>query len=221
MKLRIVTLIFFVAIILLGWYFIDWQTYIANPELIRDAISEHKYWTPVIFIVVQIIGELMLVPGTPFTIAGGLLFGVFWGSVYSIFCSVVSSMLIFWAMRYLGNSSVIQYLHNRFALVRRYNLALEDKGARHVMIMRLLPFAPNNILSMAYGLTHVRSRDFAWGTFIGNLPSTIILSYFGNLVVTADDLNYVFWIVVVLVTVSFLWFRYGGGDKLLSAEKSI
>ena len=215
MKWRIFTLILFIGLILLGWYYIDWRAYIADPSLIRDAIATHKYWTPLIFIVVQIVGEIMLVPGTPFTIAGGLLFGVFWGSLYSIFSSVASSMLIFWAMRYMGNSSLIQYLHNRFAIMRRYNLALEDRGLRHVIIMRLLPFVPNNFLSMGYGLTKVSALDFALGTFLGNLPSTIILSYFGNLVVTADDLNYALSAIAVLVVLSLIWFRYGGGQELL------
>lgn len=205
----------------LGWHYIDWQSYIADPNLIRDAIAAHKYWTPLVFIVLQIVGELMLVPGTPFTIAGGLLFGVFWGSVYSIFCSVLSSMLIFWAMRYVGQSSIIQYLHNRFEIMRRYNFALEDHGLRHVVIMRILPFTPNNFLSIGYGLTKVSSRDFILGTFIGNLPSTVILSYFGNLVVTTDDLNYVLSVIVAIVVLSFLWFRYGGGKKLISGAKSI
>ncbi|OHA65131.1 MAG: hypothetical protein A2672_00360 [Candidatus Wildermuthbacteria bacterium RIFCSPHIGHO2_01_FULL_49_22b] len=221
MKWRIMTLVFFIGLILLGWYYIDWSAYIADPELIRDAISTHKYWTPVVFIVVQIIGELMLVPGTPFTIAGGLMFGVFWGSIFSLFCSVVSSMLIFWAMRYVGNSSIIQYLHDRFEIMRRYNLALENHGLRHVIIMRVLPFAPNNFLNIGYGLTKVSSKDFALGTLLGNLPSTIVLSYFGNLVVTADDLNYVILAVAGIILVSYLWFRYGGGDKLISGVKSI
>jgi uncharacterized membrane protein YdjX (TVP38/TMEM64 family) len=218
---RIIFFIVLVVLIALGWHYIDWGAYVADPSLIRDAISAHKYWTPVVFIVVQIVGELMLVPGTPFTIAGGLMFGVFWGSVFSIFCSVTSSMLIFWAMRYMGQSSIIQYLHNRFAIMRRYNLALENHGLRHVVIMRVLPFAPNNFLSIGYGLTKVSALDFAWGTFIGNLPSTIILSYFGNLVVNADDLNYALLFIGALMVLSYLWFRYGGGDRLISGEKNV
>ena len=215
--MRRLALISFVALLAAGWILVDWSPLLHNPALIRDSIASHRVWLPAIFIVFQIVAEVLLLPGAPFTVAGGLLFGIWWGTLFSIFCSVFSSMTIFLIVRYLGEEGAMHWLHERFTLIRRYNLALKENGFRHVLILRLLPFTPGNLLSVSYGLSKVSVSDYFLGTFIGNLPSTVLLSYLGNLALR-QDLSYIISGSAVVILISFILYRYGGGVRLLEKK---
>jgi len=203
--MRSLVLIVFILILLFSWFAFDWQIYLSDPGLIRDAIATHKLWAPAIFLFVHTLIEVVLIPGSPFTVAGGLLFGTFWGSVYSLISSVLSSMILFWIIRYTGQSSFIRYLHARFEQFRKYSEGLSENGFRFVLVARLLPFVPNNVLSAGLPFTRIKGRDIFWGTFLGNIPSTLLLSGAGSLLV-ADEIGYSILVASVLVVLSAIPF---------------
>lgn len=216
--MRRITFFAVAAFLVAGWLLVDWGPYLHDPDLIRSTIAAHRYWLPLIFILVQSLAEVLLLPGAPFTVAGGLLFGTLWGSVYSIFCSALSAMVIFWVVRYVGEDKVIGWLHERSQVIRRYSSALKENGFRHVFILRLMPFTPGNLLSVGYGLSTVKAKDYFWGTLWGNLPSTILLSYLGNFILAKDSFTYILIGSVAVVGISALLYWYGGGVKII--EKS-
>jgi len=195
------------VVLALGWWYLDWGKYGADPGLIRDLVLTHKYWTPVVFILIQLIAEIFLVPGSPFTIAGGLLFGTLMGSVYSMLANTLSSMIIFLVLRYAGKSGITRYLHERFKLVKRFNIMLKEDGFRQVLLMRLIPVTPANLINVSFAFTKVPTRDYFWATVIGNLPGTILLSYIGSFLYAREVPHLLFVVVVAGVVSALLYYK--------------
>ena len=66
----------------------------------------------------------------------------------------------------------------RFAAL---DAAIGDDGLKLVILVRLSPLIPFNVLNYALGLTRVRLRDYALGSFLGMLPVTVLYVYIGSL----------------------------------------
>ncbi len=214
--MKVFYLIVFFSVALLSWTLFDWQPYLQNPALIRDAVQDFPLWAPLVFFLISIITEVLLIPGSPFTIAGGLLFGVIWGSAISLIASVISAVIIFAILRHAGQGFFVRYFHERFPLVERYNNHLVQNGFWHVLFVRLLPVTPGNLINVAYGMSKVDFWDYTWATLLGNLPSTIILTWLGAriFVWTPRTLIIVFLALFVLGTVaSYLYERYWRKSK--------
>ena len=65
---------------------------------------------------------------------------------------------------------------------------MEREGFKIVLLTRLSPLFPFNMLNYAYGLTGVPFRDYALASWIGMLPGTVMYVSLGHLageVVTA------------------------------------
>jgi len=58
--------------------------------------------------------------------------------------------------------------------------AVAEEGMKIVLLTRLSPIFPFNLLNYAYGLTKVTFRDYVLGT-LGILPGTIMFVYVGSL----------------------------------------
>ena len=59
--------------------------------------------------------------------------------------------------------------------------AIARNGLRLVLLLRLSPVLPYNLLDYALGLTRVRFRDFLLGS-VEMLPGTILYVYYGKVV---------------------------------------
>ena len=205
--MKLFSLGLFILLVLLSWVLFDWGKYAADPYLIREAVGNHIFWAPLLFIVLQTFVETLLVPGMPFSIAGGLLFGTMAGSAYSILSSTISAMAVFYIARYIGDQRLLRYLSGRFRLIQRYGEKLHKDGFRYVLFARLLPFTPGNALSVSFGMTGVTAKDHLLGTFLGNLPSTILLSYAGSFLINKDP-TFLLGVGISLTIASFLVFFY-------------
>ena len=65
----------------------------------------------------------------------------------------------------------------RFAAIDR---AVGREGLKIVLLTRLSPVFPFNLLNYAYGLTAVPFWKYALASWIGMLPGTVMFVYFGS-----------------------------------------
>ncbi|MFU8804456.1 MAG: TVP38/TMEM64 family protein, partial [Bradymonadaceae bacterium] len=132
----------------------------------------------VVFVVVFVAATIVLVPGSVLTIAAGFLFGVVGGLVVVSLASLLGALAALVIGRYLARDLV----RDRLARSPRIQLLLqviEDDGFKAVLLARLVPFLPYNLLNYALGLTHVRWRPYMLGTVVGMLPGSLALVYVG------------------------------------------
>jgi uncharacterized membrane protein YdjX (TVP38/TMEM64 family) len=137
-------------------------------------------WGPVAFIALYVLGSIAFVPGALLTLAAGAVFGLWRGALIVFTGAVLGSSAAFAIARTVGRSRVAAWLarDERMAAVGR---AVAGKGFTVVLLLRLSPVFPYNLLNYALGLSGIRYRDFLMGS-IGMLPGTFLYTYYGKVV---------------------------------------
>jgi uncharacterized membrane protein YdjX (TVP38/TMEM64 family) len=149
-----------------------------EPEAIRTWIQGYGALAPLVYMLVYTIAPVLLLPGLPLTIAGGILFGPFWGVVYAIAGSTLGACVAFLAARYIARDWVERRLQD--PRWRRLDRAVEEQGWKIVAFTRLIPLFPFNLLNYAFGLTRIRFLHYALATFVFMLPACIAFIVFSS-----------------------------------------
>jgi len=172
----IVVIVAIVALIVLGRHFHLGEVFSAMLDRIRDLGA----LAPVLFIILYIVGAILFVPGSVLTIGGGVLFGLLWGSVYVSIGATIGATAAFLIGRYLARDWVRAQLEGNRKFVA-IDEAVGREGWKIVLLTRLSPVFPFNLLNYAFGLTAVKLRDYFLATWIGIIPGTVLYVYLGSL----------------------------------------
>ena len=109
-------------------------------------------------------------PRTLLGIAAGIVFGVWWGLLWASAGGVIGAVIGFMIARYVHAGLFERVRWTRLtALLER----AERGGWRAVTLIRLVPVIPHSLTNYALGLTRVRLGDYALGSLLGQLPTTI------------------------------------------------
>ena len=131
------------------------------------------------FILLYVLTTIALVPGSILTLGAGVIFGVVWGSCYVFIGAIFGETCSFLIGRYLVRDWVYRKIegNRKFLAV---NKALKKEGFKIILLTRLSPVFPFNLLNYAFGVTGVSLRHYLLGS-IGMIPMTITYVYFGSL----------------------------------------
>jgi uncharacterized membrane protein YdjX (TVP38/TMEM64 family) len=135
-------------------------------------------WGPAAFIAGYIVACVAFVPGAVLTLAAGVLFGLTRGVLYVFIASTLGSAAAFLVSRYLARAEIERRLagNARFAAIDQ---AIAREGLKIVLLLRLSPVFPFNLLNYGLGLTQVRFVDYVIAS-IGTLPGTVLYVYYGT-----------------------------------------
>ncbi len=155
-------------------------------EWLRAALSwadAHREIAWVLFILLYVIATVALLPGLILTVAAGALFGVTRGVVLVSIGSVLGATAAFAVGRTLAREWISRKIE-AWPKFRALDRALGARGFTIVLLTRLSPIFPFNLLNYAYGVTAVRLRDYVFGSWIGMLPGTVLYVYAGSAAAT-------------------------------------
>lgn len=134
------------------------------------------------FIGLYTLATVIGVPGSVLTLGAGALFGLLWGTVYVFIGATLGAIAAFLLARYLLRDWIYQKIAQHPSFIA-FDQTLATAGFKLVVLTRLSPLFPFNLLNYAFGLTGVSLRDYSLGS-IGMLPATLLYVYLGSL--TAD-----------------------------------
>jgi uncharacterized membrane protein YdjX (TVP38/TMEM64 family) len=141
----------------------------------------------VLYALAYVLATVLLLPGSALTLAAGFAWGPVWGVALVSPVSVLASTAAFLLGRTLLRARVEARV-GRDPRVAAIDRAIGDDGLRLVLLLRLSPVLPFNLLNVALALTRVRLRDYVLGSAIGMLPGTVLYVYLGSLATTATEL---------------------------------
>jgi len=125
---------------------------------------------PLVFLALHVVASLTFLPRTLLGFAAGIVFGVWWGLAWASLGGVVGAVAGFLVARYVHAGLFERKQWSRVtALLER----AENGGWRMVALIRLVPVIPHGLANYALGLTRVRLGDYALGSLLGQLPTTI------------------------------------------------
>ena len=143
-------------------------------EKMKRFLDTSGFWAPVIFILIYTAGICLFVPGSVLTTLGAAIFGAYWGFLYVLAGAILGAAAAFFIGRYLGRDFAASIVGDK---LKRYDEAIERNGFATVLYLRLIyfPFTPMNF---GMGLTRVRFWDYFWGTVLGIIAGTFIITFF-------------------------------------------
>ncbi len=144
---------------------------VINHENIQNFVQGFGSMAPLVFMAIVSLAPAFFLPGAPFIIAGGLIFGPLWGVIYGITGATTGACLAFLVARYVASEWVESKMTNP-SLLKLKNQT-ETHGWKIVAFTRLVPLFPFNLLSYALGLTRIRFTTYVITSFICMLPGCI------------------------------------------------
>lgn len=132
-------------------------------------------------------GVVLFFPGIILTAGAGLLYGVVVGTLIVSPASVLGATLAFLIARYMARDWVSRKLE-KYPNFKAIDRAIEKNGFKMILLLRLQPVVPFNLLNYALGLTRIRLRDYVLASWIGMFPATVLYVYLGSVLHSVSDL---------------------------------
>lgn len=138
----------------------------------------------VVFVLLYGIITVTGLPASSMQLTSGFLFGPWWGFAVTFVLSnlfgfgsflMARTVLRGWAQRLVARSPTLAAL----------DATVSHRGAGMVLLLRLSPLSPYNLLSLALGTTGVRPRDYLIGSMIGAI---LPMAFYTGLGASVSDL---------------------------------
>ena len=130
-------------------------------------------WGPAVYILIYIVAVVAALPATLFTFLAGILFGTLQGVIVVNIGATVGACLAFLVGRGFARRSV-EKLVGRHPHFKKLDAWASKNGVWIVIVTRLVPLLPFNLLNYAFGLTRIRFWPYAFWTWLCMIPATIV-----------------------------------------------
>jgi uncharacterized membrane protein YdjX (TVP38/TMEM64 family) len=123
------------------------------------------------------IATIAMVPGSIFDLAGGALFGPYFGTLLDLAGGSLGAAFAFLVARYVASDWVESSAGPRTQAIMR---SVEADGWKFVAFLRLVPVFPYNVMNYLLGLTRIPFWHYMIATIIFMSPSTIVYTWLGH-----------------------------------------
>lgn len=147
-----------------------------SVEALNTHVGQLGWLAPLAFIAGYAIATVFFLPGVLFTLAGGVLFGPVYGTLYNLTGATIGASLAFLLARHLARDWVAQRAGGRLQALLQ---GVEEEGWRFVAFVRLVPLFPFNLLNYALGLTRIPLAHYVITTFVFMAPAGAAYTYLG------------------------------------------
>jgi uncharacterized membrane protein YdjX (TVP38/TMEM64 family) len=148
----------------------------------RARIDAHVAARPLlaglIFFALYVAVTGLSLPGAAImTLAGGAVFGLWWGTALVSFASTLGATLAFLTSRFL----LRDWVQHKFGdKLKPINDGMTREGAFYLFALRLVPAFPFFVINLVMGLTAIRTWTFYWVSQLGMLAGTVVFVYAGT-----------------------------------------
>jgi|TARA_B100000315_G_C14345190_1_gene481457 uncharacterized membrane protein YdjX (TVP38/TMEM64 family) len=179
-----------------------------TPEKIQDKLLESGIYAPLILITIQfILAIISILPSLLFNIAGGYLFGPFYGTLYSLIGILLGSFVVFLVAKKYGRPFVEKLVDKRE--LYHFDMFFKKKGILVFIFSDYIGIFPRDTVSLCAGLTKIKKSEFIIISLLGFIPPVIILNYLGSqLSRNIFDFKVVLLGVIIIVLLVLYNFRH-------------
>lgn len=149
---------------------------VITAEALEAKIASLGVWAPVGFVLLYAIATVAMVPGSIFDLAGGALFGPYFGSALNLAGGSLGASLAFLVARYIARDWVEARAGRRTKSIVK---SVDADGWQFVAFVRLVPIFPYNVMNYLLGLTHIPFAQYLFATLVFMAPSTFIYTWIG------------------------------------------
>jgi uncharacterized membrane protein YdjX (TVP38/TMEM64 family) len=148
-----------------------------NAQAVEVWVASLGVLAPIGFVLLYGIATVALVPGGVFDLAGGALFGPYFGSLINLAGATLGAALSFLVARYAARDWVEIRAGPRLQAVVR---SVDADGWQFVAFVRLVPIFPYSVMNYLLGLTHIPFHHYMIATVVFMAPSTVVYTWIGH-----------------------------------------
>ena len=154
---------------------------------LHDVIATMRYvencgpWGWLLFIVLYALCCLLFIPGSLLTVAGGVVYGFFGGTLLVLTGNGLGSVLCLLVSRFLLRDWIARRIEGNPRL-RSLETAVKSQDFKLVFLTRLSPVMPFSLINYTLGLTKISAWRFFAATELGAVPATVAYVYVGTVI---------------------------------------
>jgi uncharacterized membrane protein YdjX (TVP38/TMEM64 family) len=173
--IRAVALLAIILALALALFILPTKRYVVN---ILAWIETLGAWGPILLSTSYVVATILLLPGSILAMGAGALFGVWKGFLAMAIGAYLGACGAFLLGRTLARDWVEKKVSEnaRFSAIEK---AIGKQGFKIVLLLRLCPLFPFNLLNYSLGLTPVRFSHYAIASLIGMIPAGLMYVYIG------------------------------------------
>lgn len=144
-------------------------------SLLLILVKSGSWYAPALFILFHILRPFLFIPPAVVCIAGGLLFGIVPGIIYSLIGLSAASVVFFILIE-----QVPETMNKLSKLKKRLFGPYRDLTVAQVALLRLVPVINYHLLSFCLFDRKRNFTEFMRASFIANIPFAIFYTVFGE-----------------------------------------
>lgn len=147
------------------------------------------HWGPLVLAVAYIPLTVLAVPASILTLGGGYLFGLTVGFIADSIGSTAGATAAFLVGKTIGRSYVVSKLKD-YPQFQAVAIAVQRSGFKIVLLLRLVPLLPFNMLNYLLSVTPVSIGEYILASWIGMMPITFAFVYVGTTIKDLSDVTH-------------------------------
>ena len=161
-----------------GQKYLNLETLKANRDALIQYADQHYALALLIgFLIYTVSTALSLPGGLILSLAVGLVFGRWAGTVLIVFAATLGATLVFLAARYLFADMARKKIGG---LAQKINEGFTQDAFNYLLFLRLVPLFPFWLVNLAPAFTNVSLKTYITATAIGILPGTFVFANLGQ-----------------------------------------
>jgi uncharacterized membrane protein YdjX (TVP38/TMEM64 family) len=142
---------------------------------IMAIVQTGGLFAPLLFILVHLLRPLFFLPVVFICVSGGILFGVFYGTVYSIIGITLSSIIFYVFIQWMPKTA------ERFTRMKQKLIGKHTElTMTQIALLRLVPFIHFHLLSLCLIEITSNFRDYMRSSLVTNIPLALVYTSIGG-----------------------------------------
>lgn len=158
--------------------YLSFESLKSNRNILLEWTNEHFLLSSLAYVAIYIIAVAVSIPGATFlTLAGGFLFGPFFGSVLVIISATTGATLLYFAVK----TSLGDWLSQKATgWISRMRVGFQENAFSYLLFLRIVPIFPFWVINIVPALLGVSAATFIVATFFGIMPGSVVYVLVGN-----------------------------------------
>jgi uncharacterized membrane protein YdjX (TVP38/TMEM64 family) len=181
-----------VLVLTMGWHReLSLENLVRHRAALDDFVAGHMPTALAAFVAIYIAVVTLSIPGAGLlTITGGILFGILWGGLASVFGATIGATAIF----LIARTAFGEHLVRRAGpLAARLAEGFRQDAFSYLLFLRLIPAFPFFVINLVAALAGLRLAPFVAATALGIVPAAFAFAFVGaglDSVIAAQEVTY-------------------------------
>ena len=179
---------------------------VSEPIKTRAFVSQFGFLAPTVFIILSFLQVVFApLPGQLTGVAGGFVFGIWLGTLYSLIGITLGSLIVLILSRKFGRPFVEKHVDKR--TLEKFDKIINKGGIPVIFMIFLLPFFQDDLILYIIGLTKIRLRTIMIITTMGRIPMIVVLSSIGAGISYSSPIIYLGVGAIILISIILFFNR--------------